>query len=382
MRILMASDFTIYKYSDKYYAKTQHSTIIRRYYNAFGSMILCCRVAAAEGDTAAFEEITDVLEEVLPLKGLFDTITGRCQAMIGAKICSCDLVIGRFHSMVACVAADCAKQHGKPFFAELMGDAWDAYWNHGVAGKIIAPFIFLKTKQAVKSADYALYVTSEFLQQRYPCRNESISASNVRIDRLKPEVLDNRLLRIKEYDPKSITLMTTAAVDVRYKGHEYVIQAIPLLNQVGVRVKYVMIGGGSQDFLKSVAKKCGVEDQVEFLGRMPLERVFDRLDYADIYIQPSLQEGLPRSVIEAMSRGCPVIGAKTAGIPELIAPECVVRRKSVKDIVDTILAINNPETLTQLAKQNFETAGGYLDEVLDARRSAYFERIKCELDKK
>ena len=61
--------------------------------------------------------------------------------------------------------------------------------------------------------------------------------------------------------------------------------------------------------------------------------MFELLDECDIYLQPSLQEGLPRSVIEAMSRGCACIGAATAGIPELLESEYVVKRKSVQENV-------------------------------------------------
>ena len=147
----------------------------------------------------------------------------------------------------------------------------------------------------------------------------------------------------------------------------------------GIRVKYTLVGGGDPAYLQQVAKKCGVEDQVVFTGRKNLDEVFALLDETDIYVQPSLQEGLPRSVIEAMSRGCPAIGARTAGIPELIAPECVVRRKSVSDIAETIIKIANAEKMTALAKNNFENAKKYEDSVLTQRRNAYFGKIVEDL---
>ena len=106
-----------------------------------------------------------------------------------------------------------------------------------------------------------------------------------------------------------------------------------------------------------------------------MEEVFKILDEVDIYIQPSLQEGLPRSVIEAMSRGCPVIGARTAGIPELIAPECVVKRKSVSEIAQAVCRIANPDKMAELAKQNFENAKDYLDSVLSERRNNYYQEV-------
>ena len=44
------------------------------------------------------------------------------------------------------------------------------------------------------------------------------------------------------------------------------------------------------------------------MGGVPHNKIFQLLDDIDLYIQPSLQEGLPRSVVEAMSRACPIIG--------------------------------------------------------------------------
>ena len=111
------------------------------------------------------------------------------------------------------------------------------------------------------------------------------------------------------------------------------------------------------------------------IGKKPDLR-YKKLDEIDIYIQPSLQEGLPRSVIEAMSRGCPAIGAKTAGIPELVSAECVVRRKSPGDIANTVLNISSAEKLAELAQINFEKSKEYLDTVLGERRNAYYDKIK------
>lgn len=378
MSVFVATDIRLTCCDGRLYVVDAVSTIFRRYVDNFGKLVVCCRLVQSD-DPEKKEDVTDLIEEVIPVGGLVSAFTGKAKRKIKLKMRDCDLVIGRFHSIFGCLAADCAKSLGKPFFAEVMGDAWDGYWNHGITGKLIAPFIFLKTKQAIKNADYALYVTSEFLQKRYPCKNPSVGVSNVRIESVDPQVLEQRLEKIRNGNAGELSLMTTAAVDVRYKGQEYVIRAIPLLNKAGLRVKYTLVGGGSQDYLRQVAEKCGVADQVVFAGRKSLDEVFALLDETDIYIQPSLQEGLPRSVIEAMSRGCPAIGARTAGIPELIPSECVIRRKSAKNIVKAVLAIWDEKKLMQLAERNFDESKIYLDESLTQRRNAYFHKIKQEL---
>jgi len=377
MKILIASDLRAAVCNGRIFLASQHYYILKRYCDAFGACTLCCRVIHQEASDKMMDA-SGFVDAVIEVKSLGESLSPAFAKKIESAVMQSDLVIARLHSIIGMRVLDDARRRGKKCFAELMGDAWDGLWNHGLAGKLIAPYVFLMTRKVTWNADYALYVTNEFLQKRYPCKNPSVSASNVQLEEGSDEILTRRLFWIQACDTKNLCLMTTAAVDVRYKGQEYVIRAIPLLNEAGIRVKYLLVGGGDPSYLKAVARKCGVEDQVEFVGRKSLPEVFDLLDMADIYIQPSLQEGLPRSVIEAMSRGCPAIGAKTAGIPELIDPECVVRRKSEKDIAQVVIRLADRQKMTALAKRNYEEAKGYRDNILNEKRNAYFAQIMRE----
>ena len=377
MKICIATDFDIIVASGKYYVKTQISTILRRYFAAFGQIIFVGRKSKNVKIDSSVEDVTEIICDTYCLNSLYDVFRPAFKSNLKNIVSNCDLVISRCPSLIAYAAADEARRQKKPYMTESMGCAWDAYWNHGIAGKIIAPYMFFKMKQVVKNANFATYVTTEFLQSRYPCKNESIGVSNVLIKEIDESVLERRIEKINSMDTSNITLMTTAAVNVRYKGQEYVIKAIPKLNKKGIRVRYVLVGGGDDSYLRSVAKKYKVEDQVVFMGRQPLNKVFELLDEADIYVQPSLQEGLPRSVIEAMSRACPCIGAKTAGIPELIHPKLVVRRKNVNDIADKVSSIIDSDfkEIIDITKSNFINAKDFKNTVLETRRNDYYNKI-------
>lgn len=379
MKLFIASDAHIIEYNGRYYYATQVSTILKRYYDNFGKFSVCGRVTRTDSFPELMEDVTDMIDEVVEIASFGKALLGMEDKRISSCAIKCDLIVCRCPGVIASRAAKVAQKINKPCFAEAMGCAWDAYWNHGFVGKVIAPYMYCRMKRVFRNADYALYVTNEFLQKRYPCRCESVSASNVLIEKIDENVLSQRLERIRRSDMSEITLMTTAAVNVRYKGQQYVIRAIPKLNAMGIKVKYILVGGGDNTYLKQEAEKYGVLDQIEFRGRVGLEEVFEILDTVDIYIQPSLQEGLPRSVIEAMSRACPVIGAKTAGIPELISPDCVVKRKSAADIANVVKRIGNEEKMIELAMQNFNNSKSYLTETLASRRNRYFERVKGEI---
>ena len=382
MKIFIATDITLVECQGRLYAREKYSTILRRYYNAFGPIIIFSRFVSTENATVEYEDVTDIIIDVIKIESLSKALFNKYNKRVEEAVKNCDLVISRCPSISAYKAAEIAKRLHKPYFAECMGCPWDAYWNHGMSGKIIAPYMFFKMRNVVKHADYALYVTKKFLQGRYPCKNESVGVSDVVISS-DCDVQKKREEKIKSSSADEISLMTTAGVNVRYKGQQYVIKSIPRLNRLGIRVKYLIVGEGDQSYLRNIAQKCGVEDQVVFTGAKPLAEVFEMLNKADIYIQPSLQEGLPRAVVEAMGRGCHCIGAKTGGIPELLDKEFVIRRKSVSDIVDRIYRYVNmsDEQKMQISSRNFEESKNYEAVCLNARREAYYEKVKEQITK-
>ena len=381
MKIFVATDISIVVSNGRVFAYQKYSTILRRYYNAFGTIVICSRIATPDVTTNSYEDITDIIDSIVEVPSLYQIFLNKLNMRIESAMKTCSLVVCRCPAISAFKASDIARKLKIPYLSESMGDPWDAYWNHGIQGKVIAPYMFFKMRNVVENADYAVYVTRKFLQDRYPCKKESIAASNVLIKEIGEDVFSRRVQKVKSFNKNELTLMTTAAIDVWYKGQQYVIKAIKKLNDKGINIKYLIVGEGDKTFLQTIADTEGVSSQVKFTGRLPLEEVFSLLDTADIYIQPSLQEGLPRSVIEAMSRGCACIGAKTAGIPELLDDEMVVRRKSINDIVDKIIRYHDmtEHERLEISKRNFLEAKQYTSLVLDERRNKYFERIRKEL---
>ena len=378
MKLFIATDFRTVHHDNRLYLASQYYFIVQRYNEEFGSVVLCSRVVD-DNNIDGLYDVTEMLSGFVGSKNLYDPLKKSFQDKMFTEIRECDLVVCRYHAITASVAANLAKKANKPLYAEIMGDAWDSYWNHSIKGKIIAPFMFFNTKKCVRNADYALYVTQQFLQSRYPTNGKQIGVSDVKIFDMNELVLTNKLDYFEKKDYSSLNLMTTAAVDVIFKGQQYVIEAIPRINKSGIHVHYSLVGGGSSDYLTSIAKKLGVLDQIEFKGKMPLDRVFNNLDKTDIYIQPSLQEGLPRSVVEAMSRACPCIGARTGGIPELLQEDQIFDRKSPEAIAEKIIAFANAEDMKRMSKSCFLKASEFLDSTLSEKRNDFYNFVKADL---
>ena len=377
MNVLIVTDIRLITDSERILLEKQFYYIFERYFKYFGPVSVFC---GKEKSTNPVEtsDGSRFFKKTIFYSSLSSIIIGKSKKALLEEIKKSDLVIGRFHSISAIVAARFCRKLKKPFLAEVMGDAWDGYWNHGLAGKIVALPIYLGTKKAIKNANYALYVTKSFLQKRYPCDGFVTHASNVKLTEIDESALKSRELRIDSMPNNEITLMTSANVDVRAKGHKYVIKAIPILKHFGIKVTYYIAGGGDKDYLSKIAKKYKVYDSVVFLGRLSVDEVFNRIDKTDFYIQPSLQEGVPRAVIEAMSRGCVCLGAKTGGIPELLGEAFIFKRKSAKSISQCILKCLSMD-LKVVAHSNFINSKSFLQSVLDERRNAFFNTVKDNL---
>ena len=285
-----------------------------------------------------------------------------------------DKIILRLPCTAGYTAAKYARKYHKQYMVEVVGCIWDALWNYNIKGKILAPINYLKMRNATKKADYVIYVTNEFLQKRYPNKNKNIGCSDVSIQEITKETLNKIIKKTKNNDNnKDLILSTVAAIDVKYKGQKDVIKAISKLKKQGYNIKYYLIGGGNKEYLEKIAKKYNVNEEIIFVGPIPHNEVFEYLDFTDIYIQPSKQEGLSRAVVEAMSRACPTIVSNAGGNGELIDKKYVFRKGNVKELIKIIKNISKEEKI-KMAKQNYEKSKLYEKERLEKIRKNFYER--------
>lgn len=279
-------------------------------------------------------------------------------------------VIVRVPSSSGTIAADYCHKIGKPFLAEAIGCPWDSLWNHSLEGKIMAPSSWRNMRHVMGNAPYSVYVTNEFLQHRYPTRGITAAISDVELQPMNSSVLDARLKHIRKHSGR-LKIATSGGL-VPYKGQQFVIRALAELKKQGnTNYEYHLAGSGDDETLRSLAGDLGIAGQVVFEGRLAHERVFTWLDEMDLYIQPSLQDGLPRAVMEAMSRGLPALGAWTGGIPELLEAKYIFPRKDVSAIARMLSTISSEEMET-MAERNFNHAKDYQKEVLDKRRYDFY----------
>lgn len=119
-----------------------------------------------------------------------------------------------------------------------------------------------------------------------------------------------------------LIIMSTGEL-IKRKNHETVIRAIAVLkkkcpgNETFPNIHYVLCGHGTlKNHLADLAKKLDVSEFITFLGYR--EDVLNLYQAADIFIFPSLQEGLPVALLEAMASRLPVICSDIRGNHDLM----------------------------------------------------------------
>lgn len=295
-----------------------------------------------------------------------------------SEINKADAVIIRAHSGSGYIAAKFCKAHGIPYLAEAVGCPWDSLLNHSLRGKILAPFIRRQMCFIMKYASYAVYVTDTFLQNRYPTKGKSAAISDVELQTADEQVLNRRLAHIRSHSGK-LKIGTAGALHVSYKGQRFVIKALSKLKSHGLTgFEYHLAGGGDYAALLNLAKKLGVEDQVIFDGSLPHDEMFDWFDSLDVYIQPSLVEGMPRALIEAMSRGLPCFGSKIGGIPELLGNYYIFPRGSITSIVKYLQSLTR-KRMMKMAKRNYDYAKRFDKDLLNNKRENFYASFASEV---
>lgn len=386
MRLLWAHDHIFYFDKESNYFSTGKLpySVWERYLKSFSSVRVVSRgkelnsqehinrVTLSSGPNVSFLTVPSISNPLSYVKR-----KNYVERLLRDEIEAVDVVIARLPSEIGSIAIKVARSLGKPYLVEVVACAWDALWNYGsLEAKIYAPIACLKMKQLVLKSPYAIYVTNDFLQKRYPSRGRFTNISNVEIQTVDEKVLGQKLNNFSKVK-KMNKIGMIGSLDNKMKGLEVALNALSELKKRNVKFEFQIVGDGDSRFWKAQIENLGIENEVKFIGVLPGgEPIMKWLDNIDLYIQPSFQEGLPRAVIEAMSRACPVVGSSAGGIPELINQQCLHQPGDYKNLASIIERIMlDIKEAVHLSEQNFEEAKKYRSEYLNKKRQDFFQEI-------
>ena len=152
--------------------------------------------------------------------------------------------------------------------------------------------------------------------------------SNLRTDK---KLSDDLKQFIQPYKVKAIVVGRLS----REKGITYLLQALTQLpNKADIGL--VLVGeGGERESLELEAKSLGLSN-VLFAGYM--DNAGDIINHFDVLVMPSLTEGLPITILEAMRSGIDIVATKVGGIPSVLSPDMafLVNKENIVELVSAL----------------------------------------------
>jgi glycosyltransferase involved in cell wall biosynthesis len=177
--------------------------------------------------------------------------------------------------------------------------------------------------------------------------------------------------------PETAKLITTVARFHRQKGYEYLAEAVPRILRQHPGSYLVWVGVGElQAALRQQVNQLGVADHVIFAGYRIDVPVL--LAATDVFVLPTLYEGHPFSLAEAMMMGLPCVASRVSGIAEILQDGeqgLLVEPKASKALAQAIChLLDNPELCEQLGQRARKRSLELSEENMAERTAELYEK--------
>ena len=252
--------------------------------------------------------------------------------------------------------------------------------EHNVYGGKARRYVFVERRLA-RMTDALIAVSGDV--RRFLSLQLAIAPSTIRVipngvapGAASPRAVAALRARIGE-NADGLRLGTIASLTPK-KGHEFLLRAAARLQERGVACSLVLAGGGPErSRLESLAGDLGLAGRVHLLGAVP--NAADVLAIIDVFVLPSLVEGMPLALLEAMLAGKPVVATAVGGVPEVVTSGVnglLVARASETGLADAIATLaRSPELRARLGVAARETIERGFTEAsyLEALSAVYLE---------
>ena len=285
----------------------------------------------------------------------------RIYRLISQNILKWDILWLPFAHPISWIAIFLAKYHKIRFFCTIRGDhVKDMKYRYGGIKKLAA----LTTAKIndylfpLMIKDIPIFVAGNSLYSRYK------GISNL-VFKMFPTLVSKKNIRLQcnHITPlkKALKLLYVGRLEPE-KGVEYLIEALDRLRKTeGIEFHLDIVGSGpDRNILKKKKEESGVNRYVIFFGHIPSgPNLFEIYERSDIFVLPSLTEGAPQVLYEAMAKGLPIIATAVGGVPDIIKDGengLLIPPANPEAIAEAILyLINDEELRIKLIKNALET---------------------------
>ena len=281
-----------------------------------------------------------------------------------------NLIHAHFLGTTGYIGAILKEKYGVPLI--ITGHGGDVYGS---------PF---KEKWSQDIAKYTMNVADQIIAVSQFNANKMISlgVSSHKIHVIPNGYNENLFKPISLYDARKKlnipmnkkVLLTVGSLD-EVKGHTYLIDAMHIILKKQQNVLLIIVGSGPlKPNLYQKIKILGLTEKILLVGRRRHEEIPLWMNACDLFILPSLNEGFPTVISEALACSKPVIATRVGGIPEAISNNNVGIVIDPRDpkllalaILEALDRIWNPEEISNYAKQySWKNLGQQILKVYDA----------------
>lgn len=213
-------------------------------------------------------------------------------------------------------------------------------------------------------------------QKFYAGKTILIPGVGIDLDKFQKKDSIRQEIRNKLGIPDGKIILMSVGELTKRKNHMAVVEALARLKEYDIL--YVICGDGPlKAQLRAKAEEIGVRDRLKLLGFR--KDIAELHKAADIFVFPSLQEGLPVAVMEAMASGLPIVASKIRGNEDLISNNqggYLVNPKKSEQIAKAIeKMIQNPKKREKMEERNLEIITKYGQETVLQKMDEFFDEI-------
>lgn len=393
MRVCVATEQRLFRRKGKFYVEAiGGQEFWQRYLDVFSKVNVVARVTDVESLPDSALRVDGGKIKVTPIPSYNSALTGAFKIpSIRShlrQVANADAAfILRVPGVIGALLSRQLEKRDWPFALEVVGDPHESLSLaalNSYSGYIARPFLVAALKRQCKKAAAASYVTQETLQKRYPTNGYAISCSDVELTE-KWFAVSNKLWTTASdnpaINPGPHRLIFVGSLSQRYKGLHILLKALHSCREIGISLHLDVLGDGQyrQEYEKQ-ASDLGLSEMIMFHGYVKHgDEVLRHMQSADLFVMPSLVEGLPRAMIEAMACGLPCIGSNVGGIPELLEPEDTFAVNNPVELANKIAEIvQNPARMANMSARNRQQSAQFRADILWEKRRAFYQYV-CDM---
>lgn len=217
----------------------------------------------------------------------------------------------------------------------------------------LAPFLARFERMCMRKADMLIAVCKAMAAE---IENYGISADKIGMiyngidaKEFNPNTSSETVFEKYDIQSDDRMLLYVGRLGDKRKGLPFLFQSLQVL-QKKERVKLLVVGGGNIEQARMLAERFEVEDHVAFAGYVEHGEMPSIYAASDIFVLPSVSEGLPFTLLEALCMGKPVVASNIPGVDEVIQDGengIMVEPKSPSAITDGVMNLLRDEDLAE-----------------------------------